>query len=116
MKWWSAQLEMTMTASWEHADAFPVIARIIEARFVAKDDFITHDEITESLLSDPEGQNLIAAAMQESDEAHTAEWIAQNMVAWFSQRISVDESDWKERFNRTKIDSKWAYRPKRDAS
>lgn len=67
------------------------------------------------MLSDLEGANLIKIALEEGDESHTAEWIAHNMVAWFSQRISVGESDWKERFDRIKIDGKWAYRPKCDA-
>jgi hypothetical protein len=105
-----------MTASWEQADVFPAIARIIECQFLSKGDFVTHDEITSSLAADSEGAGLISRALEESDEAHTAEWIAHNMVAWFSQRISVGESDWKERFDRAKVDGKWAYRPKDAAS
>ena len=42
----------------------------------------------------------------------TAEWTAHNMVAWFSQRITVGESDWADQFERQKTDGKWAYRPK----
>ena len=74
--------------------------------------YVTHDQITSSLLADAEGSTLISAARDELDEGRTAEWIAHNMVAWFSQRITVGESDWAGRFDRQKIDGKWAYRPK----
>ncbi len=43
-------------------------------------------------------------------EDRTADWIAHNMVAWFSQRITVGESDWAARFDREKRNGKWAYR------
>ncbi len=33
------------------------------------------------------------------------------MVSWFSQRITVGESDWSLAFERTKIDGLWAYKP-----
>jgi hypothetical protein len=102
-----------MTTAWEHADVFPVIARIIETGSVESGSaYVTHDQITSSLMSDTEGSTLISAARDELDEDRTAEWIAHNMVAWFSQRITVGESDWAGRFDRQKIDGKWAYRPK----
>ncbi len=102
-----------MTAAWEHADVFPVIARIIEtASAESGSAYVTHDQITSSLLADTEGSTLISAARVELDGDRTAEWIAHNMVAWFSQRITVGESDWADRFDRQKIDGKWAYRPK----
>ena len=39
------------------------------------------------------------------------EWLANNMVSWFSQRITVGESDWAQAFARTKIDGLWSYKP-----
>ena len=101
-----------MAASWEHADVFPVIAKIIDDSYASKGDFVTHDEITASLTADPEGIAIIQRAQQELNEKSTADWIAHNMVAWFSQRISVGESDWHDRFDRIKVDNKWAYKPK----
>src|SRR4051812_23045288 len=101
-----------MAASWEQIDVFPIIARIIEEQFAKNADFVEHDEITATLMADSEGASLIAQALQESQEAFTAEWVAHNMVAWFSQRISVGTSDWQDRFDRLKIDDKWAYKPK----
>jgi hypothetical protein len=103
-----------MPAAWEHADVFPVIARIIETASRTSNDFATHDAITESLLADAEGAALIAAARTELTEDRSPEWIAHNMVAWFSQRITVGESDWGNRFDREKRDGKWAYRTRND--
>lgn len=106
-------IDDAMTTAWEHADVFPVIARIIETESVESGSaYITHDQITSSLLADTEGSTLISAARNELDEDRTEEWIAHNMVAWFSQRITVGESDWSERLDRQKIAGKWAYRPK----
>lgn len=105
-----------MVASWEHADVFPVIGRIIDTLYATKGDFVTHDEITAALAADAEGMSLINRAQPELQETLTPSWIAHNMVAWFSQRISVGESDWKDRLDRVKIDNKWAYKPKPMAS
>lgn len=102
-----------MTAAWEHAHVFPVFARIIDAQSASSGAaYVTHDQITSAVLADAEGSALIESARDEPDEERTAEWIAHNMVAWFSQRITVGDSDWAERFDREKIDGKWAYRPR----
>jgi hypothetical protein len=34
------------------------------------------------------------------------------IVSWFSQRITVGESDWARVSERTKIDCLWAYKPR----
>jgi hypothetical protein len=101
-----------MAASWEHADIFPVVARIIVERFASTHGFVTHDDITAALLADAESGGLIAAAKVQLEEPQSEEWIAHNMVAWFSQRITVNESNWADQFERMKISGKWAYRPK----
>jgi len=101
-----------MPTSWEHADVFPVVARIIAEACASTHDFVTHDQIAVRLLDDAEGAAIIANARAQLDEPQTAEWTAHNMVAWFSQRITVGESDWADQFERQKTDGKWAYRPK----
>lgn len=70
-----------MEPSWKQADVFPVIARLIEA------------------------------AREQQQEQQSLEWLASNMVSWFSQRITVGESDWSRAFERTKINRLWAYKP-----
>jgi hypothetical protein len=101
-----------LPASWQHADVFPVIARIISEIHESKSDFVTHDEITHRLLKDAESAAIIEHARAQTKEPHTDEWLAHNMVAWFSQRITVGDSDWAGRLERIKIDGKWAYRPR----
>ena len=100
-----------MPHSWEQVDIFPAIARIITALFQSSGDFVTHDAIVAELLTVSEAAPIIANARDQSPEPHTSDWIAHNMVAWFSQRITVGESDWEQEFEREKINGKWAYRP-----
>ena len=100
-----------MEPTWKQVDIFPVIARVIEATHTAHQRFITAQEIATRLLQDPEGRNLVDAARKQQQEQQSLEWLASNMVSWFSQRITVGESDWAKAFERTKIDGFWAYKP-----
>ena len=99
-----------MPNSGEQVDIFPTIARIVIASFQSSGDLVTHDAIVAELLTDSEAASIIARAKDQSPEPHTADWIAHNMVASFSQRITVGQSHWG--FEREKIDGKWVYRPK----
>lgn len=99
-----------MEPSWKQADVFPVIARIIEQAH-QEHRFIASQEIAVRLRQDREGRNLVEAARDQQEEQQSLEWLASNMVSWFSQRITVGESDWARAFERTKIDGLWAYKP-----
>lgn len=99
-----------MEPSWKQADVFPVIARVIEQAYREHQRFITAQEIAARLLHDTEGQNLVEAAREQQQDKQSLEWLASNMVSWFSQRITVGESDWARAFERTKIDGLWAYK------
>ena len=72
---------------------------------------ISAREVAPWLLQDSEGRNLAEAARDHQEEKQSLEWLASNMVSWFSQRITVGESDWVRAFDRTKIDGRWAYKP-----
>jgi len=100
-----------MEPSWKHADVFPIIARIIEAAYREHQRFVTAHEIAARLLQDAEARNLVEAARDQQEEKQSLEWLASNMVSWFSQRITVGESEWARVFERTKIDGHWAYKP-----
>jgi hypothetical protein len=98
--------------SFSQDDVFPIIRRVIRNIYQDKQDWVTHDEIVQGLLSDPAGQKEIRGA-QKSRPGETEKQIAANMVAWFSQRITVDKLSADARsFVREKIHNKWAYRPK----
>src|SRR5205807_8674191 len=103
--------EATMEPSWKHVDVFPIIARVIDQACREHQRFITAQEIAARLLQDSEGRNLVEAAREQQQEQQSQEWLASNMVSWFSQRITVGESDWARAFERTKIDGLWAYKP-----
>jgi hypothetical protein len=98
-----------MEPSWKHADVFPVIARVIETAYQEHQGFIRADEIAERLLLDSEGRGIVEAARLEHDDQSPG--LASNMVSWFSQRITVGESDWADAFERQKQDGLWAYKP-----
>jgi hypothetical protein len=100
-----------MESSWKQADVFPIIARVIEQGYREHHRFVTAREIAARLLQDTEGRNLVQTAKEQQEQKQALEWLASNMVSWFSQRITVGGSDWARVFERTKIDGLWAYKP-----
>ncbi|MFO7906457.1 MAG: hypothetical protein ACQESR_31170 [Planctomycetota bacterium] len=101
-----------MATTWKQADVFPIIAQLIRDIHSKEKGFVTHDQIATALLADPAAARIIEQAQEESDQEKTIEWFTRNMVAWFSERITVGQSDWDHAFDRTKLDGKWAYKPK----
>jgi len=99
-----------MAISFSQDDVFPIIRRIIISIHDKKQDFVTHNEIVTALLADSSGHNEIISA-QKMRPHETTEHIAANMVAWFSQRITVGASIYMNSFERKKISGRWAYRP-----
>ena len=102
-----------MESSWKHVDLFPIIARIIEVAPGDHQGFVGAQEIAERLLRDAEGRNFVELAHEQQAEKQSLEQLATNMVSWFSQRITIGDSDWAAAFERKKINDLWAYRPVR---
>jgi hypothetical protein len=100
-----------MEPSWKQVDVFPVIARVIEQAYRECQRYVTSKDIAERLLQDTQGRNLVEAAYEQQQDKQSLEWLASNMVSWFSQRITVGESEWARAFERTKTDGLWAYKP-----
>jgi len=100
-----------MEPSWKQTDVFPIIARLIEQAYEEHRRFITAPEIASRLMQDEEGRPLVVAAHEQQEDKQSLDWMASNMVSWFSQRITVGESGWARAFERSKIDGLWAYRP-----
>jgi hypothetical protein len=107
-----------MTASFSHDDVFPIIRRIILTIHEHTHEYVTHDEILAGFLADRAGLREVQAALQALQSQHsvTLEQIAGNMIAWFSQRITVGQSHYGHDFERTKVRGKWAYRPRQTDS
>lgn len=100
-----------MEPSFRHSDVLPLIARLITGSPRDAWGFVNHETITAALLDDPKGAEIVAQART------TAAWnddraAASNMVAWFSQQITVGRSSWAEFFDREQRGGAWAYRPK----
>jgi len=74
-------------------------------------EFATHEEIIERLKSDRAGKAEIEAARQRCPDK-TADWLAANMVAWWSQTITEGKNPWGRYFERKEIKRKYAYKPK----
>jgi hypothetical protein len=99
-----------MSASFRHDEAFPVIASVISRLALGRSDFVTHEQIVTGLVGDAVGSHLLARALQHA-KWETAKHAAANMVAWFSQQITIGTSPWTEYYSRKKIGGAWAYRP-----
>jgi len=103
-----------MEPTWKHDEVFPIIAHIIGQQYQQHQRYITSHEITAQLVQDDAAKSLIRHAQSQQRKNSSPERIAHNIVAWFSQRITVGNSPWKERFERTKIEGRWAYKPVSD--
>jgi hypothetical protein len=100
-----------MKPTWKQDEVFPIIARIIEQQFQQHQRYITSHEIAAQLVQDDAAKSLVQHAQSQARKNLSPEQIAHNMVAWFSQRITVGNSPWAARFERMKIDGRWAYKP-----
>ena len=103
---------MASESCWSHDDVFPAVAHAIETLNTQHPGYAEHAAIVTELLADPEAMARIEVASSAALTGHSPEWIAHNMVAWFSQRITVGDSEYARRFDRQKIKGKWAYRIK----
>lgn len=97
--------------TWKHADAFPIIARVIAQMYREHGCFITSQQIAAGLLEDRQARAMIDGAHQQLQHDWSLQRVAANMVAWFSQRITVGQSQWRQAFERTKVKGQWAYKP-----
>lgn len=95
--------------TWRQSDIFPFIANAITAEYQQHQRFITAQEIACALLRDPDARRVIDAAS--GSQGRSGENTATNMVAWFSQRITAEQSEWRLAFERTRIDNQYAYKP-----
>lgn len=92
----------------EQDEVLPVIAELIREEAEAKE-YVTHHEIVEALLEDPEGRELTEEAVER--RGHTPKRWASWMVQAFSKHISAEESVYDDKFERARVDGTWAYRP-----
>jgi len=99
---------MTTQPTWKQSEVFPIIARLIGEEHQQHGRFVVAHEIAARLLQDGEARAIVEAARPQD---WSLEPRASNMVAWFSQRFTVGESEWQRAFERTRVDDQWAYKP-----
>ena len=100
---------MATPPSWKQSDIFPRIADVVAAQFQQHQRFITSREIADALLHDAEARRVIDSVVQQ--RGGSPQRTAINMVAWFSQRITAQQSEWHRMFERTRINNQYAYKP-----
>ena len=100
-----------MDSTFSHEEVFPIIARLIVRAPADQSGFVDHAKIVDALLSDGDAERIISRANAESD-LPDAWHVASNMVAWFSQQITIGRSQWADFFDREHRAGAWAYRPK----
>jgi hypothetical protein len=100
-----------MEPTFSHAEVFPLIARLIVRAPGDDSGFVDHEAIVSALLSDDEGHSVVSHASTASSLPDDRS-VASNMVAWFSQQITVGRSQWSDFFDRKRRGGAWAYRPK----
>ena len=91
-------------------EVFPIIAAAIERLSNSSQAYVTHNNIVAALLEDFELRPLLDQLSERDPQQKTMYWWASNMVAWFSQGITVGRSAWDRQFERKQIDGCWAYR------
>lgn len=85
-------------------EVFPIIAEKITLINRATAQFATHSEIAGALGADPRASDMIARASMLT-RFSTLTNIASNMVAWWSQQITVNQNPFAEPFERRKRQS-----------
>lgn len=80
-------------------EVFPIIARLIKQINQETKQFAGHGQIVDSLLTDGEANALLETAQMLTRFTEIRE-IASNMVAWWSQQITVGFNPFKDEFDR----------------
>ncbi len=103
-----------MGARFSHDDVFPIIAEGIDALAKETNSFVTHESLVQYLLRHPQGSTHIDTACEAGAKQLSREWMAGNMVAWFSKRYTEESLPCAARYERTS-DTPYGYRPRKSA-
>jgi len=99
-------------STFDQEEAIAVTARLIPLLAGDPPAFVSHKQLVAAYLADSAGSRLVARARELQTDSRSREAIAANMIAWFSQHITVGTSPYARDFERQKIDGAWAYRPR----
>ena len=104
----SARETHSEDSAFSNAEVFPYIAQVIRDRCADVDDFVTHGEIVEDLLTHREARGRIEDAIHKKGHA-ASDW-AHWMVQSFSAAITESRSPYQDAFERKRVEDRWAYR------
>jgi len=94
-------------STWQHDEIFPLVAKVILMKHNPRNPrYIEAGEITEELMKQPRILKLVI------DSGLPVRFAVGNMVAWFSQSITVRRNPYAPQFSRVKVRGLWAYQPK----
>lgn len=96
-------------SAFSHDDVFPFIAELIEKLYGEKGEFVTHREIVAELVEHPEVRAYMDEAIRQ--KGHTVRDWSNWMVQWFSAAFTEKRSVYWDKFERERIEERWAYRP-----
>ena len=87
-------------------EVFPIIEKVITDYSRRSGGYMTHGDIARAMIEDAEARRVLNRLPIQ----HSVSWWATNMVAWFSQSITVARPELRDRFERKKIGGQWAYK------
>ena len=102
-----------MSRSFKLGEVFPIIVDVVQKMPGGKDGFRSHEAIVGGLLEYPISMALIVAA-RASNKLPDDRAIASNMLAFFSQKITMGQSPWGSYFERIKQGATYSYRPRHE--
>ena len=105
---------ITMGARFSHDDVFPIIAEGIDTLVQEANSFVTHESLVQYLLQHPQGSTHVDAACEAGTDQLSREWMAGNMVAWFSKRYTEESLPCAAKYERSS-DTPYGYRPRKFA-
>ena len=94
----------------KQAEVFPAVARVVRDKYRQNARFIRHSELVKALAREPEIQTVISR-LSTSRRDLRAHGIVSNILAWFSQQITIGRSEYAAWFSRKRVGGAWAYRP-----
>jgi hypothetical protein len=97
-------------ASWKQRDIFPLIRETIES-LCTQNGKAEHYEIIRELLLKPEACAVIDSALRQRPDSNQHA-IAAEMIAWFSQKHTMESDDFSQRFIKERVGHKaYSYFP-----
>ncbi|GAB5405482.1 MAG: hypothetical protein Aurels2KO_37130 [Aureliella sp.] len=94
-----------MKKPWEQPSTIAWVESVIQSH--GSDSQIPHDRIAQQLLVDEQPSAFISDLARELKKPR--EWIADNMVAYFSKELASNTDNLASRFRRFRFGGKWAY-------